>query len=188
MGGSVAVGAGSVLVGGGGRVSVGGGSVGVAGGGRVSVGGGSGVSVAVGRGVLVGGGGTVRVAVGPGPIWPAGRGRRVEVGAVGVAGAGRVDVSEGKTKGIGKVVSVGKTVGVETNAVTTCCVRAAEVLRLATASPTIFNGSTPVCAWLFRSFMAMPETLHSRQNPTAPAARIPRGPVYSLARTLFLLL
>jgi hypothetical protein len=36
--------------------------------------------------------------------------------------------------------------------------------------------------------MAMAETLHSRLSPRAPAAKIPRGPEYSLAFTLVSLL
>jgi hypothetical protein len=36
---------------------------------------------------------------------------------------------------------------------------------------------------LRKSLIAMVETLHSKVSPTAPAARIPRGPLYSLIRT-----
>lgn len=181
------VGGGSVFVGGGSGVSVGGGSVFVGGGIGVSVavgGGGSGVSV--GSGVLVDGGAGVRVWVGRGLGVAVARGRRVRVGWLGVAEGRAVAVSEGR--GVGEAVSVGTAVGVDTNAVTACCVRAADVLKFATARSTIFNGSMVVRLLLFRSLIASVETLHSRLNPMTPAASTPSGPAYSRTRTLLALL
>jgi hypothetical protein len=86
-----------------------------------------------------------------------------------------VAVLEGK--GVREAVWVGTTVGVGMNAVTACSVNLAAVPRLSTASSTIFIGSRVVRLWLFKSFTASAETLHSKLNPNTPAARTPKGPV-----------
>lgn len=167
-------------------VSVGGGT-----GVFVSVGSGTGVSVRVGSGVggtrvLVGGIG-VFVRIGTRVEVRGGRTRLVPVGVTVTKRRG-VDVSDGK--GLGESVTVKMSVCVGTNAVTTCSVSAAAVSRLETAKSTIFNGSTVMgkCSRLVKSPIAIMETLHRRVKPIAPAARIPRGPAYSLAFTLVLLL
>jgi hypothetical protein len=77
---------------------------------------------------------------------------------------------------------------VGTNAVTTCSVSAAAVSRLETARSTILRGSMVIEMRLFKSPIAIVETLHKRLKPIAPAARIPKGPAYSLAFTLVVLL
>jgi hypothetical protein len=177
--------------GGGMGVSVSGGGTGVS----VSVGGGTGVSVGVGMKVFVGGmvggigvfvGGTgVCVFVGIKVEVKVERTRLVKVGVTVTKRLG-VDVSDGKARG--ESVLVGTRVGVGTNIVTACSVSAAAVSRLETARFTIFSGSIVIAIWLFKSLVAIVETLHSRLKPIAPAARTPKGPAYSLAFTLVALL
>lgn len=132
------VGGGSVFVGGGGgSVFVGGG-----GGGSVFVGGGSGVFV-FGMGVLVALGGLCWVRVGKAMAAPS-RGRRVGVGWRGVGEEKIVAVSEGRGVVVKEAVSVGTTVGVETNTLTACCVSATDVLRFSTTRSTMFSGRAPL--------------------------------------------
>jgi len=98
-----------------------------------------------------------------------------------------VDVSEGC--GERESVFVGTIVGVGTNAVTACSVSAAAVSMLATAISTMFSGASVTRRiWLFKSPIAIEETLHNRVKPIAPATRTPRGPAYSRAFTLVALL
>jgi len=77
---------------------------------------------------------------------------------------------------------------VGTKAVTTCSVSAAAVSRLENARSTILRGSIVIEIRLFKSLIAIAETLHNRLKPMAPAARTPRGPEYSLAFTVVVLL
>jgi hypothetical protein len=81
-------------------------------------------------------------------------------------------------------VFVGTSVGEGTNSVTACSVSAATVSILENAKSTILIGCTAAATRCFKSLIAIVETLHSRLRPIAPAARIPRGPAYSLAFTL----
>ena len=165
-------------------VSGGGGSVGVSGGGI-------GVSVSVGKGVSVGNGVLVLVGmdmgvfVGTKAVVEVGRGRLVRVGVT-VTKCFGVEVSEGR--GVGESVLVGTRVCVGTNRVTTCSVRAATVSRLETAKSRTLSGSIVIEIWLFKSPIAIVETLHSTLMPIAAAARTPRGPEYSLAFTRVALL
>jgi hypothetical protein len=78
--------------------------------------------------------------------------------------------------GVSEAVFVGTSVSVGTKTVTTCSVSAAEVLRLETAKSTISNGAIVIRTWLFKSLMAIEETLHSRLKPMIPAVRTPSGP------------
>lgn len=174
-------------------VSVGGISVSVGTGLRVSVG--TGVSVAVGMGVgvrdavIVGTGVFVGagVLVGRGGRGVAvGRGRRVRVGGGRVDVGRRVAVSVGR--GVNVAVFVGVRVGVGTNSVTACSVSAAAVLKLETARSTISSGAMVTGIKFRRSVIAIAETLHSRLNPSTPAARMVSGPPYSLNLTLVALL
>lgn len=87
-----------------------------------------------------------------------------------------VAVSEGGGRGVREAVSVGTAVGVGTNAVTACWVCAADVLTLSTAMSTMFNDSIALRSWLFKSFIASAETLHSRLKPITAAVRTLRGP------------
>jgi hypothetical protein len=104
----------------------------------------------------------------------------------------RLGVSDGSgvRDGVSVAVSVGTALGVAvgTNTVTTCSVRAAAVSRLETARSTRFRGAMVTEMARFKSPMAMADTLQSRLSPIAPAARMPRGPEYSLALDLVALL
>jgi hypothetical protein len=179
-------------------IGVGGISVGVSGGGfvgtSVTVGNGVlvGTSVAVGIGVsvMVGGGIDVRV----GGIWVGilvwvnvGRTRLVRVGVTVTKRLG-VEVEVSDDKGTGESVLVGANVCVGTNTVTACSVSAAAVSRLAYARSTMLMGATVIEMRLFKSPIAIAETLHNMLKPIAPAARTPKGPAYSLALTLVVLL
>ena len=98
-----------------------------------------------------------------------------------------VEVSEGCREG--ESVFVGTSVGVGTNEVTACSVSAAAVSMLATAMSTRFSGASVTRRiWLFKSPIAIEETLHNSVKPIAPATRTPKGPAYSLAFTLVALL
>lgn len=116
------------------------------------------------------------------------RGRRVGVDWRGVGEEKTVAVSEGRGVAVKEAVSVGPTVGVGTNALTACCVSAIDVLRFSTTRSTMFKGRTPMRSWLFKSFIASAETLHSRLKPITAAARTLMGPAYSLNCTLVALL
>jgi hypothetical protein len=63
-------------------------------------------------------------------------------------------------------------------------VSAAAVSKLEYARSTILRGATVTEMRLFKSLIAMAETLHNRLKPIALAARTPKGPAYSLAFTL----
>ena len=197
LGGIVSTGVGGSDVGGSGVAVSGGGGTGVA----VSGGGGIGVSVswgvAVGTKVWVGGIGVfvlvgigilVRVA-GTAVALEGGRDRLVTVG---VAVKKRLGVLEGKGEEVeveeGESVLVGIKVGEGTKAVTACWVNAATVSMFEKAKSTILMGCSVTAIWLLKSLIAIAETLHSRLIPITPAARIPRGPAYSLAFTLVFLL
>jgi hypothetical protein len=151
---------------------------------------GTSVAVGIGVSVMVGGGIDVRV----GGIWvgilvgvKVGRARLVRVGVTVTKRLGvEVEVSDGK--GTGESVSVGSNVCVGTKTVTACSVSAAAVSRLEYARSTILIGATVIEIRLFKSPIAIVETLHNKVNPIAPAARTPKGPAYSLAFTLVLLL
>jgi hypothetical protein len=177
----VSVGGTAVSVGGKG-VSVGGNGVSVGTG--VSVG--SGVSVGtgvhVGMGVSVGSGGLVRVGT-EGEMTS--DGRWVRVGSFGV-NVGRTAVFEACGARVG--VLVGMAVSVGTKAVTACSVSAAAVFRLLAARSMMLSGSSVTWTMLFRSLIAIAETLHNKLNPITPAVRTPRGPAYALILTLVALL
>jgi len=125
------------------------------------------------------------VFVGTKAVVEVGRGRLVRVGVT-VTKCFGVEVSEGR--GVGESVLVGTRVCVGTNRVTTCSVRAAAVSRLETAKSRTLSGSIVIKIWLFKSPIAIAETLHSTLMPIAAAARTPRGPEYSLAFTRVALL
>jgi hypothetical protein len=139
---------------------------------------GRGVFVDVGTGVLVGRGVDVRLGTRVGVA-----GSRVLRGMVGVMVTNRLGVSDGSGVREGVNVSVGTAVGVAvgTKTVTTCSVNAAAVSRLETARSRILMGTSVTVIRRFKSPMAMAETLQSRLRPSAPAAKIPSGPEYSLA-------
>ena len=90
--------------------------------------------------------------------------------------------------GTREAVLVGINVSVGTKTVTTCSVSAAEVLKLETAKSIIFSGATVIRTWLFKSLIAIVETLQSRLKPITPAVKTPSGPTYSLTLTLLVLL
>ena len=143
------------------------------------------VGVGVREGVMVGarvGGGRVGVRL------AMMTGVRVDRGllvAVGVIVTKRICVSVGwGVRDAGTGVLLGVIVSVGTKTVTICSVSAAAVPKLETARSTMLIGSSVMGIYRLRSPMAMAETLHSRLSPMAPATRIPKGPVYSLAFTL----
>ena len=72
--------------------------------------------------------------------------RRVRVGSGRVAVGRAVAVSVSAGSGVREAVCVGTAVGVGTNAVTACSVRAAAVLKLATAISSRFTGPIGVRA------------------------------------------
>ena len=156
---------------------------------RVSVGigvfvGGTAVGVLVGRGVFVEVGAGVLVGLGVEVGTRVGvAGSRVLRGMVGVIVTNRLGVSDGSGVREGVGVSVGTAVGVAvgTKTVTTCSVNAAAVSRLETARSRMLMGTSVTVIRRFKSPMAMAETLQSRLSPSAPAAKIPSGPEYSLA-------
>ena len=183
---SVSTGGTGVSLGGGTGVSLGGIGVSVGGIG-VSVGGMGvlleGMTVFVGGiGVRVGG-----ICVGILVGVNVGRARLVRVGVTVTKRLG-VDVDVSDDRGAGESVSLGTSVCVGTNAVTTCSVSAAAVSKLETARSTILRGSIVLEMRLFKSPIAIADTLHKMLIPIAAAARTPKGPEYSLAFTLVVLL
>jgi hypothetical protein len=163
----------------------------VSGGIGVLVSGGIGVFVLVGIGVFVlVGGMCVDVLVGTKVAVKGGRARLVTVGVAVTkrGGVGGVEVLDGRGVKVAEKVFVGTRLGDGTNAVTACWVSAATVSMLENAKSTILTGWTVTSIWLCKSLIPMAETLHNRLKPIAPAARIPRGPAYSLAFTLIFLL
>src|SRR6185503_1058498 len=64
-------------------------------------------------------------------------------------------------------------------------VNAPAVFKLLTAESTIFSGwKAPAVPDAFKSWIAIPETEHSRLIPIAPATKTARRPRYSLIFTL----
>jgi len=156
--------------------------VGVSGGIGVSVGVtgvlvGSCVSVGV-IGVFVGGGGVrlggTAVLVG----MSVGRGRRVLVGPLKVGNRNAVGVI-GVSEAVGLDVIVGRRVRVAVgiNSAMAWRVNAPAVFKLLTAESTIFSGwKAPAVPDAFKSWIAIPETEHSRLIPIAPATKTARRP------------
>ena len=176
---SVSTGGTGVSLGGGTGVSLGGIGVSVGGMGVLV----EGITVFVGGiGVRVGG-----ICVGILVGVNVGRARLVAVGVIVTKRLG-VDVDVSDDRVAGESVLVGTMVCVGTNAVTTCSVSAAAVSRLETARSTILRGSIVLETRLFKSPIAIADTLHIRLRPIAAAARTPKGPAYSLAFTLVVLL